>query len=1193
MNKFKSILIVLILLIISVGVVSAADVNDTSKDITAASDVDILSDSDASYTDLNNNITKVKSNEKIVLNNNYSYQTSDKVNITKVENKKNITIDGQNNIINGNNHALAFEFSNSEVTLQNLVFKNCFSPIKMFNSSTITTINVTFENCSADGKNGGAVYAIGDSTYTSNNDKFIDNYASAYGAAIFIYDGTSLTVNNGTFSSKKHLTWGLIGAMQTISTITDSTFENTKSNYSTAINSDYTITIINSKFHNLSADLTAGAIAYKGSVKYSRVTIENNCEFINITSNKNGGALFLDIAGDSEVENEYTGTVIISDSRFINCSSEFGGALLQLGGTLTINNANFTNNHAEMIGGAIYTSYTNATINKANFEKNTAESNGGAIFFDMGRLTVTDSKFANNKGDLGGAITTYDASNTISNSQFENKTTDTIYTYFDKTQASITNCGEVNTTLNNRNTIIEVTERGNPIIINRQKIDGKSSDSSFDLRTLKLITSVKNQGSMGSCWAFGVSSAFESAFLIATGQTIDVSENNIQNLGLRYSIYGDTSNLEGGNFHTGANYFLDWFGAINSTDDVYDELGKISPAIFTKDAYHIMNAVYVPINENALKEALTTYGALSLYVLGAVSDSKYYDANHSSFYCNNPSDTANHYVTLVGWNDSYSKNNFAITAPGDGAWICKNSWGTGWGDEGYFYISYYDESMKNPNYRAIGFEINNDTENYDLLYQNTYQGITVFTDIGNNYLVNFKAQGNDIIAGVGTFFANPNTPYTISIYIDENLVYSQSGNSKLGGFETVRLNKYIAVQPNSTFTVQIYTPQIPIIPINYERFHSDSKSYTISNGKSYELDGSNAPIKVYAFTNNLTTKNIVSYDNIHNTIFTVKGPENANVSISFEGKNLTGTLINGTYDFKLGVLNVGGPYEVKISYNGQSFSNYVVIEPTINIGSVTSITVAYKSNLEFTMIFYDLNGTPLANTPVNIISAGKKLSAVTNNTGGYSFYVNTATKGSHNIVISNPVNNYTLNVPVNVVSRIVGNSNVKMYYYDGSKYKVRVKDIFGNFEGAGEIVTIKIGKKTFKVKTDKNGWAKLKIPSSIKPGKYTIKASYYGNIVKNKLTVKHVLKTKKTVKVKKSAKKLTLKAKLKAKKALKKKVVKFKVNGKTFKTKTNKKGIAKVTLKKSVIKKLKAGKKYKIKVSYLKDTVKSTLKVRR
>jgi hypothetical protein len=168
-----------------------------------------------------------------------------------------------------------------------------------------------------------------------------------------------------------------------------------------------------------------------------------------------------------------------------------------------------------------------------------------------------------------------------------------------------------------------------------------------------------------------------------------------------------------------------------------------------------------------------------------------------------------------------------------------------------------------------------------------------------------------------------------------------------------------------------------------------------------------------------------------------------------------------------------------------------------------------------------------------------------------------------------------------------------MYYDDGHTYKVRVRDDTGKFVEEDEIVTIKIGKHTFNVKTDEEGYAILKIPSKITPGKYTIKATYKGQTVKNKLTVKQVLKTKKTVTVKKSAKKLVLSATLKkGKTAIKSKIVKFKVNGKTYKGKTNKKGIAKVTIKKAAINKLKV-KKYTVKVSYLNDAVKSTLNVRR
>ena len=88
--------------------------------------------------------------------------------------------------------------------------------------------------------------------------------------------------------------------------------------------------------------------------------------------------------------------------------------------------------------------------------------------------------------------------------------------------------------------------------------------------------------------------------------------------------------------------------------------------------------------------------------------------------------------------------------------------------------------------------------------------------------------------------------------------------------------------------------------------------------------------------------------------------------------------------------------------------------------------------------------------------------------------------------------------------------------------------------------------------------------------------------------------TSKNRTVKKSAKKLTLTVKLtKGKALLKNKKIKFRFRGKNYYAKTNSKGIAKVIIKKSVLKKLKAGKKYALKISYLKYSIKRTVKVKK
>ena len=171
-------------------------------------------------------------------------------------------------------------------------------------------------------------------------------------------------------------------------------------------------------------------------------------------------------------------------------------------------------------------------------------------------------------------------------------------------------------------------------------------------------------------------------------------------------------------------------------------------------------------------------------------------------------------------------------------------------------------------------------------------------------------------------------------------------------------------------------------------------------------------------------------------------------------------------------------------------------------------------------------------------------------------------------------------------------SNSTIYYGDG-KYKVKLTNSSGKAL-AGKYVSFKInGKYITKVKTNKTGWAVFKIPTKYLPKKYKFTVSALGKTYNRNVTVKQVL-TIKSVKVRKYASKLALTATLKkGKSPIKSKYLTFKFNGKTFKAKTNKKGIAKVTVKKSILRKLKIGKKVKYQVTYIKDAVKKSSKVRR
>lgn len=171
-------------------------------------------------------------------------------------------------------------------------------------------------------------------------------------------------------------------------------------------------------------------------------------------------------------------------------------------------------------------------------------------------------------------------------------------------------------------------------------------------------------------------------------------------------------------------------------------------------------------------------------------------------------------------------------------------------------------------------------------------------------------------------------------------------------------------------------------------------------------------------------------------------------------------------------------------------------------------------------------------------------------------------------------------------------SDLNMLYSSTSTFKVTVYGSDGKL-ASGASVVIKVGgKKVATVKTGSNGVATFKPTQT--PGTYKISATALGKTITKKLTVKHVVTLKK-VTVKKSAKKLILQATL-AKvdgKVLKKKKVTFKFNGKTYSSKTNSKGVVKVTIKKAVLKKLKVGKKVTYQATYLKDTVKKSVKVKK
>ena len=1119
-------------LILAILMVSAVSANDTvSQDIISDNDDNSLeitqneinteTETAKTFMDLYKDISNATGVLDIQCNYKYNNKTDSNIGITL--GMDNFVINGNGHTLDANNQSRIFQIMANNITINNLTLINANMPVAsvlfIAKNCSLTTNNVIFKNNTAATQ--GTVLVYG--KYVSNNDAFIDSTSTNMGTVTLLLGGKGV-FNNAIMMSSKQLTWGLLYAdFDSYIYVCNSTFANTTSKYTTAIRGNKATVIENSKFINLHA-ISAGAIGAKcaSTSSIDELTI-NNCTFVNVTSEKNAGAILADVFNRT-----VTTPVTITNSRFVDCYSEFGGAVMQYGGTLTVDNCTFKDTYALFDGGAIYTSYAAVNIVNSTFDENKAEYNGtdrptygGSIFCDMGRFNLTASTVKNSNADTA-AIYLYDCSYSIADNVFENNcplngSYMDIYTVFDTASGILeNNTYSGNDTLSLNNKIYEsiIASAGMKLTLINNTINVTSLPSKFDLRDWGWVTPVRNQGHMGACWAFGTFGAIESAVLRYLGLEIDGSENNMQDTSLQYYRYGTKGMVEGGSILSGALYALSWFGVIYSEDDSYDEFGKISPIIAINNSIHLQDVVFIPprknvTDNNLLKEAIIKYGAVGITYYAEQSTPEYNPATGAQY--GNVNKGVNHGVTLIGWDDNYSASNFLITPPGDGAWIFKNSWGGDQGNDGYYYASYYDVNFAT-HIESVAFVLENTVE-YNMNYQMDIGGVVTFKQ-ADEYANTYLAFADDLIAGIGTYFNASGVDYIVEVYVNEVLKLNQSGTSPFYGFHTIKLDSYIPVKKGDFFAVNIKSTAVPIL-IESRQHYPEGLSVYLMNGTWVNASDNNTvcAIKVYtvADDSHVIDNEDISVDYAGDKYFSVKvvtadGHAVAGTSVGFA---INGKTINATTDCEgiaeLEIVEVPGTYVITTVYNNQTYENNV----TVKLDSKNCKAVA---------------------------------------------------------------------------------ENIAVDYASGSHFTVKVVSSDGKVAVAGKSVIFVINGKTVTVKTDKNGMAKIKITEV--PNKYTAITIYNGKTYKNTVTVKQVLKTKK-VTVKKTAKKFALKATLKINGKLQKgKVIKFEFNGKAYKVKTNKKGVAQKTLNKKVINKLKKGKTYSVKVTYLKDTIKTTVKVK-
>lgn len=354
----------------------------------------------------------------------------------------------------------------------------------------------------------------------------------------------------------------------------------------------------------------------------------------------------------------------------------------------------------------------------------------------------------------------------------------------------------------------------------------------------KNLPAVRNQNPYGTCWAF-TSVGLAEADLRSDGiNNIDLSE-----LHLAYFNYNAVLDPLGGlqgdkNYVDGKRYnyltlggdmaqalytFASWKG-VAAEDKVSYSMAKtslstgVSASYCYDDLAHLKNAYLINIKENpeGVKDMVKKHGAVGINYC----DSNLYYYEDKNCYYSGKNTSSNHAVMIVGWDDSFSKNNFTgkEKPKSNGAWLIRNSWGKDANcHAGYFWMSYEEPSISTNAY-AFDFVYQGKEGFYDNNYQ--YDG-----SFANSYIMygrNNVTYGNVFIAGsgsdieilkaVGVRFCDSQVNYNIDIYVDledegdptsGELVSTQTGSIKYEGFYTIDLNEFVVLEKGQKYSVVV------------------------------------------------------------------------------------------------------------------------------------------------------------------------------------------------------------------------------------------------------------------------------------------------------------------------------------------------------------------------------------------------------
>ena len=368
--------------------------------------------------------------------------------------------------------------------------------------------------------------------------------------------------------------------------------------------------------------------------------------------------------------------------------------------------------------------------------------------------------------------------------------------------------------------------------------------ASYDLRERDRVSTIYNQGYYGTCWAFAATSALESSLRPEEKVNFSVDHMSMSN-----SFHANQ--YDGGEYTMGMAYLAAWQGPVYEKDDPYGD-GMTDDSL--KAVRHVQEMQVIDGKDyEGIKEAVFKYGGVesSLYstIRSSQGSSVYYNQNTSA-YCYIGTEKPNHDVVIIGWDDNYSRSNFNTPLEGDGAFICQNSWGDGFGENGIFYVSYYDTNIGTHN---VAYTRVDDVHNYDHIYQSDLCGWVgkLGYDSDQIYGANvFEAKGAETLSAASFYATGANTQYEVYVVHDfENeKSFAQreqlaSGTLQKAGYYTVDFDTKVSLKKGERYAVLVYlkTPGTKHpMAIEYDTGEKILQGVDLDDGEGYiSLNGKN------------------------------------------------------------------------------------------------------------------------------------------------------------------------------------------------------------------------------------------------------------------------------------------------------------------------------------------------------------------